>query len=333
LKNGWLWIEVFLKPLDKILHIVILLFSVICLFWLFGWFEDSEITDRVTKILHYSVLQTSKTHITVQSVLEFLVLLGVLIWGARWAREFCYRWLYVNTSDLGVRNSLSVFTQYTFIIIGGMITLWVLGIDFSGLSLVLGGLAVGIGFSLRDFANNIVGGLMLLIERPVRVGDLITIGEHEGRVAHIGIRAMRVSSWDNMEVVIPNAETFSRPFTNWTHQDSIVRTVVPIRVSRADDPVFIQQLILDVLAIIPEILPEPAIQVFLKQIDEALIEFEIRYYINVDLHTRFEVRSRVLFAITAQFKAAGVKAPIPPMRVALKEDHDDFFIGKKSTED
>ena len=109
------------------------------------------------------------------------------------------------------------------------------------------------GFGLRDFASNIVGGIMLLIERPVSEGDLITIGEYEGRVAHIGIRSMRVSSWDNMEVLIPNAETFNKPFTNWTHQDSIVRTVVPIKVSRSDDPVMIQQLILDVLAIIPEI--------------------------------------------------------------------------------
>ena len=67
--------------------------------------------------------------------------------------------------------------------------------------MVIGGLAVGMGFGLRDFASNIVGGLMLLIERPVREGDLITLGGYEGRVSHIGIRSMRVSSWDNMEVL------------------------------------------------------------------------------------------------------------------------------------
>jgi potassium efflux system protein len=170
---------------------------------------------------------------------------------------------------------------------------------------------------------------MLLIERPVREGDLITLGNYEGRVAHIGIRSMRVSSWDNMEVLIPNAETFNKPFTNWTHQDSIVRTVIPIKVSRADDPSMIQQLILDVLAIIPEIVAEPAPQVFLKQIDEALIEFEARYFINVQLFTRFEIRSKVLFAITAQFKAAGVKAPIPPISIEIKESKNepDFVNG------
>jgi potassium efflux system protein len=246
---------------------------------------------------------------------KFVLLLCVFMWASKWTREFCYRWLYRNARDAGIRNSISVFTQYAVILIGGFITLRALGLDFSGMSMVLGGLAVGMGFGLRDFASNIVGGIMLLIERPVREGDVITLGEYEGRVAHIGIRSMRVSSWDNMEVLIPNAETFNKPFTNWTHQDNVVRTVVPIKVSRSDDPLMIQQLILDVLAIIPEILAEPLPQVFLKKIDDALIEFEVRYFINVQLHTRFEIRSKVLFAITAQFKAAGVQPPIPPISV------------------
>lgn len=333
MRNGWLWIEVFLKPLDKIIRIVIFLVSVLFLFALFGWFSDSFVLTKIFEISQYSVLNVSGIHITIISIIEFVMLLSVLIWVSKWSREFCYRWLYRNTADIGIRHSLSVFTQYAVIIIGGVITLRVLGIDFSGMSIVLGGLAVGMGFSLRDFASNIVGGIMLLIERPVREGDLVTIGGYEGRVAHIGIRSMRVSSWDNMEVLIPNAETFNKPFTNWTHQDSIVRTVVPIKVSRLDDPTLIQQLILDVLSIIPEILSDPPAQVFLKQIDEALIEFEVRYFINVDLYTRFEVRSKVLFAISAQFTAAGVKAPIPPVRVALNEDQGDFFIGTGPTKE
>ncbi|HRD70044.1 MAG TPA: mechanosensitive ion channel [Legionella sp.] len=329
LKNGWLWIEVFLKPLDKILRIVLFLLSILILFQLFDWHSDSLVMINLAKFARYSIVNFTGVHITVFSIIEFFILLAIFVWASKWTREFCYRWLYKNAKDVGIRNSLSVFTQYAVILFGTFITLHVLGLDFSGMSMILGGLAVGMGFGLRDFASNIVGGIMLLIERPVREGDLITLGEYEGRVAHIGIRSMRVSSWDNMEVLIPNAETFNKPFTNWTHQDSIVRTVVPIKVSRADDPVMIQQLILDVLAIIPEIVPEPPAQVFLKKIDEALIEFEARYFINVQTYTRFEVRSKVLFAITAQFKAAGIKPPIEPVSIEFKEGHGDFF--KKQT--
>ena len=321
LKNGWLWIEVILKPLDKILRVLLLVFSLFVLSQVFD--TDSSAISTLLQLGEYPLVNISGIHITGLSIFEFLILLAIFIWIAKWTREFCFRWLYRNSSDAGVRNSLSVFTQYTVILIGSFITLRTLGLDFSGMSMVIGGLAVGMGFGLRDFASNIVGGLMLLIERPVREGDLITLGGYEGRVAHIGIRSMRVSSWDNMEVLIPNAETFNKPFTNWTHQDGIVRTVIPIKVSRADDPVMIQQLILDVLAIIPEIVADPPPQVFLKQIDEALIEFEARYFINVQIHTRFEIRSKVLFAITAQFKACGVKPPIPPISVEIKEGKND----------
>ena len=319
LSNGWLWTEILLKPLDKIVRVILLILSIYSLFWIFEWNSGVIILAKIIQLSDYPIFYGSGTHITGKSLLEFLLLVCVFIWVAKWTREFCYRWLYRDAKDLGIRNSLSVFTQYAVILIGGLITLKTLGIDFGGMAMVLGGLAVGMGFGLRDFANNIVGGLMLLIERPVREGDLITIGSYEGKVAHIGIRSMRVCSWDNMEVLIPNAETFSKPFTNWTHQDSIVRTVVPIKVSRSDDPVVVQQLIIDVLAVIPEVLKEPTAQVILKQIDEALIEFEVRYFVNVELYTRVAIRSEVLFAIMKQFKAAGIKPPIPPLAVELQE--------------
>lgn len=319
LHNGWLWIEVILKPCDAILRVSLVLLAVVVLFQGFGWSTQSHVVQALLQMGQYPFINLSGARITLFSALAFVALLFVFIWFAKWTREFCYRWLYRQVSDPGVRNSLSVFTQYAVVLAGGLLTLRVLGIDFTGMAIVFGGLAVGMGFGLRDFASNIVGGIMLLIERPVREGDVITLGEYEGRVAHIGIRAMRVSSWDNMEVLIPNAETFSKPFTNWTLQDNIVRTVVPVKVSRADDPGMVQRLISDVLVIIPEVLSVPEPQVLLKKIDDVLIEFEIRYFINVQNHTRFEVRSNVLFAIMAQFKAAGVKSPIPSLSVELNE--------------
>ncbi len=319
LQNGWLWIEVFLKPLDKILRIILLLFFIFILFQVFGWHSDSLVMVSLGKIAQYTLIHSTGVYITVASVIEFFIVLAVFIWIVEWTREFCYRWLYKNAKDVAIRNSLSIFTQYGVILLGGVIAMHVLGFDLSGLSMILGGLAVGMGFGLRDFASNIVGGVMLLIERPVREGDLITLGEHEGRVTHIGIRSMRLASWDNMEVLIPNAETFNKPFTNWTLQDSIVRTVIPIKVCRSDDPRMVQQLILDVLAIIPEIVADPPAQVLLKKIDAALIEFEVRYFMNVMIHSRVEIRSKVLFAVTAQFKAAGIKPPVEPVAIEIKE--------------
>lgn len=327
LNNGWLWIEALVKPLEKWLHLGLAILGVVVFFRGFHEHWVHELPSLINTVGHYPFIRGAGIQITLFSSLEAIVLLMVLIWLSRWTRELCYRWLYRRVLDAAIRNSFSVFTQYAVILLGTFVLLRVLGLDLTGMGMILGGLAVGMGFGLRDFASNIVGGLMLLIERPVREGDLITLGEYEGRVAHIGIRSMRILSWDNMDVLIPNAETFNKPVTNWTHQDGVVRTVLPIKVSRSDDPNLVQQLILDVLAIIPEVLSTPETQVFLKKIDDALIEFDVRYFINIQLNTRFSIRSKVLFAIMAQFKAAGIKAPIPPMRVELtSEDQDEGYV-------
>ncbi|MCH9763819.1 MAG: mechanosensitive ion channel [Gammaproteobacteria bacterium] len=317
LHNGWLWVEAIIKPLEKWLHFALLLLGVVIVFRGFKENWEFAMLTNIKTAGHYQIFSGAEVHITVFSVIAASIVLLVLIWLSKWTREFCYRWLYRRIVDASIRNSVSVFTQYTLILTGVFIFLRVLGVDLTGMGMVLGGLAVGMGFGLRDFASNIVGGLMLLIERPVREGDLITLGEYEGRVAHIGIRSMRVSSWDKMDVLIPNAETFNKPVTNWTHQDGVVRTVLPIKVNRVDDPALVRQLIFDVLDIIPGILKEPPFQVFLKNIDEALIEFEVRYFINIQLNLRVAVRSEVLLAIMAQFKAAGIHAPVPPFRVEI----------------
>lgn len=320
MQNGWLWIEVVVKPMDAVVRVALVIASIAILFELFDWTPGSPVVMAMMQVGHYPFVNLSGARISLFSVTAFIVLVFVFIWFAKWTREFCYRWLYRHIIDPGIRNSLSVFTQYAVVAFGGLLALRVLGVDFSGMAIVFGGLAVGMGFGLRDFASNIVGGIMLLIERPVREGDLITIGEYEGRVSHIGIRSMRVSSWDNMEVLIPNAETFSKPFTNWTHQDNIVRTVVPIKVSRADDPERVRELIQDVLANIPEVLDNPPAQVLLKQITDSLLDFEIRYFINVQQNTRIQVSSKFLFEVMEVFKAEGIHAPIPLLNVELKQD-------------
>lgn len=322
LKNGWLWTQAFLKPLDRILRIGVFLGAIAISFISFGWDKQSIVVLKLNLILHYSLFTFAGGRITLLTIIEFIVLVAIIFWAARWTREFAYRWLFRKIRDQGIRNSLSVFSQYFTVFVGVIITLRVLGIDFSGLSFILGGLAVGLGFGLRDFANNIISGIMLLIERPVREGDLISIGAYEGEVTHIGLRSMTVKSWDYMEVMIPNSETFNKSFTNWTHQDSIVRTVIPIKIHRTDDPLFIQKIILEELGKMSGILSEPESQVYLKTLDDVLVEFEVRYFINLEQHSRVEMRSNVLFAIWERFKKEGIHPPYPQQDIHLVKDDE-----------
>ncbi|NKB46199.1 MAG: mechanosensitive ion channel, partial [Legionellales bacterium] len=223
LNNGWLLSEALFKPIDRIARLIMLIVATIILFILYGWSTEPLIINAVGEAFQFKLISFAGTTITLLSVVEFIILVFVFVWAAKWIKEFAYRFFFKGIRDVGLRYSISVFSQYIMVTVGTVITLRVLGIDFSGMAFVVGGLMVGLGFGLRDFANNIFSGFMLLIERPVREGDIISVGDFEGEVTHIGLRSIAVRSWDNREILVPNSEIYNKTFTNWTHVDDIVR--------------------------------------------------------------------------------------------------------------
>lgn len=318
-RNGWLWSEALLKPFDTMLHIALLLFAGALLFNLYGWDEHSPVYLKLVQMLHFKLFALGGSAFTMITLIQLVIIISILVWATRWAREFAYRWMFARTKDLGLRNSLAVFTQYTTVTVGIFVALKVLGIDSNSLTFVATGLAIGLGFGLRDLANNFVSGLLLLIERPVRKGDIVTIGDYDGVVIDIGMRAITVFTSDNSEVLVPNSEVFSKSFINWTHQDSIVRSTVEIKVSRTDDPHLIQTAILEVLRQTPGVVSEPLSEVHLKNMNDTVLEFQVRYYINLYITaSRSEMRSRVIFAIWDRFKAMGIEPPHPQQDIHVK---------------
>jgi potassium efflux system protein len=316
--NGWLWTEAFLKPVDRVLRIMLFLSAWVFLFLLYGWDQQSPVVERLNKLLHYHLVEVLNTSITPFSVIEITVIISLLYWAARWTREFMYR-LLSRTKDLGLRNSIAILTQYAMIVIGVFIGLRLIGIDFRALTVVATAFAFGVGLGLRDLANNFACGFLLLIERPVRVGDIISINGCEGEVTHIGGRAVTVRTWDHMEVIVPNAEIFSKSFTNWTAKDSIVRTVISIKINRHDSPHDVQAVIYQVLTQHKDVLVDPVPEVFLKELADGMVEFEVRYFINLrQVKSRLGLRSEILMAIWEAFERHGIQPPYPHHEIFVK---------------
>lgn len=317
--NGWLWTEAFLKPIDKIFRMMLFLSAWVTLFAFYGWDKQSPVVVAITKTLHYPMFDLFNTTITLLSLLELTATIYVLCWAARWTREFVYRLLLSRTRDLGVRNSIAILSQYTVILVGIFVCLRVLGIDFRALTFVASAFALGVGLGLRDLVNNFACGFLLLFERPLRVGDTVTINDYEGEVTHIGGRAVTIRTWDHMEVLVPNAEIYSKIFLNWTAKDYIVRTVIDIKINRHDRPQDVQSVIHQVLAAHKDVLNDPIPEVFLKELNDGMTEFEVRYYINLrQVKSRVGVRSEVLVAIWEKFEEHGIQPPYPHHEIFLK---------------
>src|SRR3990167_4130546 len=320
-KNGWLWTEACLKPLDKILRIALFLLAWVILFTLYGWDKQSPIVIWLNWLIHYQLASIFDITITPFNIIELFILISVFYWLAKWIREFVYRSLSSHTNDMGIRNSFAILSQYCVIFLGVFVCLRVLGINQQALGLIAGGLAFGIGLGLRDLANNFASGLLILLERPLRVGDIVSINNIEGEVTHIGSRAITVRTWDHMELVVPNIEIFNKSFTNWTARDNIVRTVIPIKISRYDNPHEVKIIIHNVLASHKSVLIEPTPEVFLKEINDTLMEFELRYFVNIrQVPSRISVMSTVLMGIWDAFAKHGIKPPYPQHEILLKSE-------------
>lgn len=318
-KNGWVWSEAILKPLHSVLNIFLLLEAIIILFKLYGWGSHSVVVTKMVEMLTVPLFTLTGSVITPLSIIVLLVVIITLIWAARWSREFAYRWLFVRTKDVGLRNSLAIFTQYTIVVLGILFALRVIGINVTALTVIASAFAFGIGLGLRDLANNFVSGILLLIERPVRVGDYITAGEIEGTVMHIGARSITVTTDDHKDLLLPNAEVFSKSFINWTHRNSIVRTVFSIRVSPVDDPHRVKEIILDVLKSSTRILSDPAPDVFLKKMEDVLLDFQVQYFVDLSkISSRISVLSAMLFAIWDRFKQEGIHPPDYPHEISIR---------------
>lgn len=319
--NGWLWTEAFLKPIDKILRITLLLIAGAVLFLLYGWDKQSPIVERLTRLLDYQLVHVLNTTITPFNILELCIVISIFYWTAKWIREFVYRLLLSRTNDMGIRNSIAILSQYSVVVVGVFICLRVLGIDLGALTFVLGGFAFGVGLGLRDLANNFVCGFLILLERPLRVGDIVNVNNIEGEVTHIGSRAVTIRTWDHMELFVPNADIFYKSFTNWTAKDNIVRTVTNVKINRHDNPHEVKVIIQNVLMAHKDLLKDPVPEVLLREMSDALMNFEIRYFVNIrQVKSRLSVMSSVLMSIWDEFAVHGIKPPYPQHEILLKND-------------
>lgn len=324
-KAGWLWAQAFIRPLDRILRVTLFLTTLGFLLHCYGLDQNPTFMHNLRNILRMPLMNIAGNEISIKWLIGIMIFVAMLYWVAKWSREFAFRWFFARAKDIGLRNSLSVFTQYLVVIIGVVVGLRVFGVDLKGFAVIAAAFAAGLGFALRDLAGNLISGVVLLIERPFRVGDSVTIDSYEGEIISSGVRALKIRTWDHMDVIVPNSEVFTKPFINWTHHDSIVRSVVKIKVDRADDPLKVQQLILNVLKEHKSVVKDPEPEVFMKEISDSLIEFEVRYHINLSIDgCRPRVRSSVLFAVWECFKKHGIRAPKP--------QYDIFFQTSRNNE-
>jgi small-conductance mechanosensitive channel len=225
--------------------------------------------------------------------------------------------------EKGVRISIGRLMHYAIVIAGFLLALSTLGFEISKITIMLSALSVGIGFGLQSIANNFVSGLILLFERPVRVGDVIQITGDWAEIKNIGIRATTVQTFDRADRIIPNADLISNEVTNWTLTNRQIRLIIPVGVAYGSDVDRVTQTLLACAQTNPEVEKRPAPKVLFLNFGESTLDFELRVYV-ADFDHRIDVRSALHHQIDRSFREAGIEIAFPQRDLHVRNVNDSI---------
>ena len=212
------------------------------------------------------------------------------------------------------------FLHFSLIILGIFISLSTIGVSFTSLALIFGGLSIGIGFGLQNIASNVISGFILIFERPIKIGDLVEVMDMNlfGRVSSINLRSTVIVALDEKEVIVPNSQLITEPVHNLTHANNLFRLRVEVGVSYGSDVDLVKQVLLEAAHEHPQVIPEPKSTLpsvtapFVRFVGfgESSLDFHLLAWIP-DSFQRFDVASDLHFAIWYKFKAYNITIPFP----------------------
>ncbi len=217
----------------------------------------------------------------------------------------------------GTRDSVRTATGFLGIFAAGILALSYAGIDLSSLAIVAGAFSVGIGFGLQSIINNFVSGLILLAERPIKVGDWVVVGGEEGFVRRISVRSTEIETFDRASVIVPNSYFITETVKNWTFSNNIGRVVIPVGVSYDSDPEQVRDLLLKVARNHPLVMTDPAPFVFFEDFGASSLDFKLFAHVY-NITSSLGIRTELRIAILKTFREHGIEIPFRQTDVTLR---------------
>lgn len=279
----------------------------------------NSIIDRIGSLDQIVIFKLGGNTFTLGSLL-FLIFSTILLFYA----TALIKKLLVNRvfkkfhMEIGVSQAIATIIRYILVLIGGIIIVQSIGINLSTIGLLIGGLGIGIGFGLQNISNNLISGIIILFERPIKVGDRIEIGGTHGKVTRISPRATTILTNDNISIIVPNAEFMSSRVINWSHNDDKVRFHVSVLIPHSSDFQFVSQLLLEIAAEDPDVLTDPAPDVRLESFEESGIKCTLLIWSSSLMHRQGKLKSNINKAINRKFKEHNIQIPLPQREIAIK---------------
>jgi potassium efflux system protein len=294
--------------------IVLAAVPIALLLWGFDWHDISSWFRQLLFGFEVGGVKISVTSVVAALVIFFFAYLAAKFFQAWLDRDVLER----AGVEPGVRDSVRTGVGYIGIAMAALLAISYAGLDFSSLAIVAGALSVGVGFGLQSVVNNFVSGLILLAERPIKLGDWIIVGGHEGIVRRISVRSTEIETFDRANVIVPNSMLISDMVKNWTLHNSTGRVPVPVSVHLRSDPEQVRDILLEVARQHPQVLANPESVVLFEAFGASSLDFILFVYL-INVNRSFAVRTDLRIAILKAFRKHGVEIPYPQSDVHLRD--------------
>lgn len=278
-----------------------------------------RIFEWIFTVWNAELLKLGDTSFTVKALFFLIISLFLLTYLSAKLKKLLVHKVFPHYNlDVGVSLSIATIIRYIIVILGIFIIFQTSGIDLSALALLFGALGVGIGFGLQGITNNFISGVIILFERPIKVGDRVEVDDIVGRVEVISGRATTILTNDNIGVIVPNSDFINQRVINWSLNDRNVRFNFPVGVSYKEDPAVIRKLLLEVAHENPGVLKHPKPDVLFNQYGDSSLDFILRVWTNQYSDTPQILKSQLYYSIFEKFKEHGIEIPYPQRDLHLK---------------
>lgn len=295
------------------------------------WDEIKDVVLEILGIFTTEYFSIGKVEFSIWSIILFLFSVGALFYvSSKFNKLLVNKFLARYNLDIGVRQSIGTITRYVIIVLGLFIIFDTAGIELSALTVLFGALGVGIGFGLQNIFNNFISGLIILFERPIKVGDRIEVGEVNGDVVDISARSTTVITNDNISIIIPNSEFISNRVINWSHNDRKIRFRFPVGVSYKEDPARVKEILLDVLDKNEGVLKSPRPDVWFDEFGDSSLNFKLMVWTMQYVQRPEYLKSQLYYEIFAKFKQHNIEIPFPQRDLHVRSGELPVLMKKQN---
>ncbi len=272
--------------------------------------DTYEILKMLWEAISRPLFELSGTKISLMSLLMAILIVVASIFVSRLAERYMGKFLHNKGIDRGVRGSIERISRYIVIIVGVLMAFDTLGVSMTSLAALGAVLMVGVGFGLQNVTQNFISGLIILLERPIKVGDLVEVGGNTGRVTEIGIRYTLIHTREEIAILVPNSQFISEQVINESFSSETVRRRLNVGVAYGSDVELVRKLLLEAAMKHEHVLKNPAPSVLFLDFGESSLDFALQVWVS-DLWHYESILSDLRFAVDAAFRANNVEIPFP----------------------